>query len=170
MKEKHGNLSGFGHSPDALRTVTDPAVLADVAAGVLGDGHTIAFRASGSSMRPFIRDGDVLTVVPTDPRDLRAGDIVYYAGRGSRPAAHRILRRAKRNGRTVFMTRGDASGGPCAAVEAHQVLGRVTAATRGGRTVRLDGRTRRWMALVLAGLQPLKRLLLTALASLRKKS
>ena len=43
---------------------------------VLTGGMKLRFRANGSSMRPFIRDGDVLTVENVEVRELTPGEII----------------------------------------------------------------------------------------------
>ena len=86
-----GGLAAAVLLPPTLRGVTRG--LLDIARGVdalahqqregdgqaqalLRAGHTLRFRAAGQSMRPFLRDGDFLTIVPAAPTDCQPGDIV----------------------------------------------------------------------------------------------
>jgi len=65
------------------------ANFSDLCGDLLSGGRPIRFRASGSSMAPAIRDGDLLTVEPLATRSLSEGDIVLYpVGTGFR--AHRV--------------------------------------------------------------------------------
>ena len=52
------------------------------------------FKACGRSMQPTIYEGETITVEPTDPVNVREGDIVLYRQNG-RIIAHRILRIVK---------------------------------------------------------------------------
>jgi hypothetical protein len=46
-------------------------------------GETVSFRPRGDSMSPRIASGDLCTVEPVDPSDLRAGDVVLCKVRGA---------------------------------------------------------------------------------------
>jgi signal peptidase I len=108
----------------------------DVSSDLLSSGYGIRFRASGSSMRPAICDGDFITVDPVTPSSLAPGDVVVYR-RLDRLFAHRVVRiETDRSGVPVFMCRGDAASAFDAPVAAHQILGEV------GRVQRLAGQTR----------------------------
>lgn len=45
-------------------------------------GETVRIRPHGNSMRPRVRDGDLVTVAPCRVEDLRVGDIVLVRVRG----------------------------------------------------------------------------------------
>jgi len=58
---------------------------------VLEKNVPFRFTASGSSMTPFIRDGDILTISPVSLR-LRRGDVVPFVNPSSNQLmVHRIL-------------------------------------------------------------------------------
>ena len=67
-----------------------PVGFSDMCAGLLAEGRPVRFRASGSSMTPAIRDGDLLTVEPAGRRPFAEGDVVLYPI-GGRFRAHRVL-------------------------------------------------------------------------------
>lgn len=134
-----------------------PAELEELSAEVLGDGGSLSFRARGGSMLPFIRDGDLVTIRPVAPGDLRIGDVAFYRAPRARLVVHRVVGRAVREGLVVLTTRGDSSEGEEEGVEAGDVLGRVASVTRGAKVHSLDsgvwlwgGRT--WVALSGSGL------------------
>lgn len=113
-------------------------------ADLLQSGQPVSFRASGSSMVPTLRAGDLVTVVPVGVADIRPGDVLLYAtARGL--TAHRVLRTLPGDSHRTFRTRGDAPGSTEEQVEASQVLGRVESLRRNGR----DRRLRRRLALPL---------------------
>ena len=66
-----------------------PGAFSDLCTGLLEAGQPVRFRASGSSMVPAIRDGDLLTVEPAGRRPFAECDIVLYAAAG-RFRAHRV--------------------------------------------------------------------------------
>jgi hypothetical protein len=67
------------------------AAFAPLCLELLAQGTPIRFRASGSSMAPTIRDGELLHVVPLAGA-VRMGCVVLYEC-GGRLTAHRVRRR-----------------------------------------------------------------------------
>jgi signal peptidase I len=120
-----------GRRPSEEIPLSGPA-LAELLQAVMKKGIPFTFRVSGTSMFPFIRDGDVVTVSPQEGRAPRFGDVVLrLAADGQQVLVHRVI---GTNG-GAYLTRGDASSladGP-AALE--HVLGRVVALKRRGRVL-----------------------------------
>lgn len=110
----------------------------DVSSELLRLGYGIRFCPHGHSMHPTIRDGEAVTVEPVEARDVRRGDIILYQT-GKRVIAHRVVRVEGREA-ISFILRGDASRDCDAPVSGSQVLGRITAVERGGRSLRLANR------------------------------
>jgi hypothetical protein len=106
--------------------------------GSLGEAH---LPASGSSMLPSIRPGDVLEVHRERMAGVSKGDIVVFE-REARLVTHRVVEKVTGPERTLLITRGDALRAPDPPVTPEELLGRVTAILRGGR--RLDPRLTRW--------------------------
>lgn len=107
---------------------------------LLNLGCCVSFRAPGNSMRPTIFDGEMITVRPVSPSDIKPGDIILYRYPGS-IVAHRVVRIEKRDSDVPrFILRGDALGAPGEAVEVDQVLGKVVSVERGGRSIDLYSR------------------------------
>ena len=113
-------------------------------------GLGVRFRAPGTSMHPTIRHGDLITVEPVAPSNLKRGDIVLYRLQNDF-IAHRLVNIEERNGcGLTFILRGDASTTCDAPVKPAQVLGKVVRVERGNR--RLDPYSRRvrlWSMLYL---------------------
>jgi signal peptidase I len=125
-----------------------PHHFAAIVAELLMSGQQVRFPAPGKSMQPTIRDGEVVTVEPLSPSDVRKGDIILYR-RGEGLIAHRVIRIMKGPGTArssaiasygMFVLRGDASTACDLPVEPGQVLGRVVAVERQGRSISLVGR------------------------------
>lgn len=62
----------------------------DLCRALLASGTAVRLRVRGSSMRPAIRDGDLLTVEPISHRSLARGEVVVFVS-GTRIVAHRVL-------------------------------------------------------------------------------
>jgi signal peptidase I len=104
---------------------------------LLRDGRVVRFRASGWSMEPAIRDGDVITVEPVEPGEVRTGDVVLFeADRGL--TAHRVVA-GLTGSRPGFLVRGSAESLENEVVALEKVLGRVERIER-------SGAYRRWRA------------------------
>ena len=74
--------------------------LSELAGSVLSTGKLFGFRAHGTSMSPFIRDGDTIYLQRTEP--YRVGDVVM-ARSPAGATVHRIVRISG----TTITTRGD---------------------------------------------------------------
>jgi len=104
-------------------------------------------------MHPTICHGDVITVEPVAPGNLRKGDIILYRFQNDF-IAHRIVNVEEREGcNLTFILRGDASTGCDAPVKPKQVLGKVVFLERNHRIinpyslrVRLWGMVYLWLA------------------------
>lgn len=110
----------------------------DVATELLSRGYRVRFRAEGASMHPTIRAGETITVEPRS--EIAVGDIAFYrAKRGL--IAHRVVEIRQWNGNArLLLTRGEDTGSTDEAVREHQILGRVVAVERNGRSIDLGGR------------------------------
>lgn len=130
-------------------------LLLDLTADLLSRGTRVRFRPSGRSMYPSIREGELITVEPVAPRDVKVADIVLYRSeRGL--IAHRLVgtQRIQCTALTqssvlsphhFFLLRGDTSSSWDEPVEAHQILGRVVFVERNGRSIALASRgAKRW--------------------------
>jgi signal peptidase I len=98
----------------------------DVAGHVLAAGCSIRFRAEGTSMRPAINDGDLITVKAQGTESLQGGQVIVYL-REHRPLAHRVVAiLTTAAGNVLVVSRGDARPTDDAPVDAGCVLGKVT--------------------------------------------
>ncbi len=133
-------------------------LLLDLTAELLSRGTRVRFRPTGRSMYPSIREGELITVEPVVPSDVKLGDIILYRSQRG-VIAHRVievsrsqtessafgaagfsLRASSSRDVRVFRLLGDASLSCDKPVEARQILGRVASVERGGRSVALASR------------------------------
>jgi signal peptidase I len=104
----------------------------ELAAEILQRGERINLRVQGASMLPSLFPGDVLTIRRCDPREIVAGDIVFFRREG-RCFAHRVAERMTGGTACRMRTRGDALTDCDPPVSESEVLGRVTHVERNGR-------------------------------------
>jgi hypothetical protein len=109
------------------------AALSDLLSDVLARGVPFRFEASGYSMLPFLRGGDILTVSPLRRR-ARLGDVVAAV---TGPSRGLVVHRVSGRRGDLYHIRADNGHDPADIVASSAVLGIVTRAERGSRTVRL---------------------------------
>ncbi len=132
---------------------------------VLARGVPFRFRAGGTSMDPFIRDGDIVTIVPADARGPRIGDVVACCHpREGHLVIHRIV--ASMPG--GMLIRGDANEAADGVVAVGQVLGVVSAIGRDGRRVMLGNGPERWILAHLSRAGLLRRIVALVRAATRR--
>lgn len=135
-----------------------------LAIGILGNGQYLRFRAFGSSMLPFIKSGDVLSVSPV--RKMRRGDVVLYCADDDRMVVHRVTC-ALGNGK--WLVQGDALSKPDGVVFGRNILGCVVALDRSGRRIPVDTGIHRWLGLLWLSTLPLSRRIYLELVKLKAK-
>ena len=160
-------LSDLRHPATRLQEI--PVYPGDeLAAQVLRGGNSLRITARGASMLPFLRDGDVVSVIPIAPDRVAVGDVICYESPPGRVFLHRVIRRDG----TGFVAKGDALRF-VESVDATDVLGTVVAVQRNGRTIGWDNeaarrrnraivRVTRVLPLLLAVALPVRRLLRAA--------
>ncbi len=108
---------------------------------LLARGLTVRIRATGNSMRPFIRSGSLISFRRL-AGPVRMGDVVLVLEHGHRPLFHRVHRIEERADAVWIQTHGDGAARPDAFVPSTSVLGRV---------VRVEeARTAEWLATAVA--------------------
>ncbi|MDA2923342.1 hypothetical protein MYX65_01590 [Acidobacteria bacterium AH-259-L09] len=133
----------------------------DLTAELLSRGTSVCFRPSGRSMYPSIQEGELITVEPVQPPDVKREDIILYrsergviahrvvevSGSQAEPSAYGAagfsLRASSSNSQEetlVLRLRGDASLCCDEPVAGQQVLGRVVGVQRNGRSIQLASR------------------------------
>jgi signal peptidase I len=108
------------------------AACCDLVADVVRLSGQVQLKVSGVSMVPVLWPGDLLTVHPIEPGNFTPGSVLVFR-QNNRLVVHRLLRREG----AQLVTRGDSR--PCldAPVSSAEILGRVEAAQRNGRSLSL---------------------------------
>ena len=100
-------------------------------------GVPLRIMVSGSSMHPFIKNQDVLTIAPIIDQGFRVGEVVAFILPGSRMLAiHRIVAK-KAN---LWLIKGDNNALVDGLVPNEDILGKVFYIERQGREVRIGFR------------------------------
>jgi len=114
--------------------------ITELMCAVIARGGTFRFRAGGSSMFPFIRDGDLVSIVSLPSRTPRLGAVIAF--RRADPAvvygAYLVVHRLVRKTRQGFHFLGDnqcrqSTEGP---LDRSSLMGEVARVERRGRGVR----------------------------------
>lgn len=135
------------------------AAFAELMEAVLERDVPFRFTAHGSSMTPFIRDGDVLIVAPLSS-PLRRGDVVPFINPANNELlVHRILDISREG----CLLKGDNNSVPDGRIPTSAIIGRVDRVAHGGRPARFGLGVERFLIAWLS-----RRCLLTrVVASLR---
>ena len=131
---------------------------ASIAHDVLGRGRILRFKANGGSMSPFIRNGDVVEVVPFKGK-MNVGDIILYHSSCGNSIIHRVIQRKKEG----IITKGDSSFSCDQPLLSKQVLGRVAVVEKNGWYIRLDRPMVRLINILLATISPFSLLIYPSL-------
>jgi signal peptidase I len=129
---------------------------------LLRAGQRIRLEVAGSSMYPFIKDGDVVEIEKPGPR-LQKGDVLLVRVCGNSYVIHRVV---KVDGEYFFL-RGDFQQGLQGPFRRGDIVGRVVAIYRGGRRYTLERGFLRIMSLLWIRITPSRRVL-TILVNLIK--
>jgi signal peptidase I len=109
------------------------AGFAELMATVLQKGAPFRFKASGGSMSPFIRDGDVISIASLDQKGPRVGDVVAFTHPDKE---HLFVHRVVGKHQSTFLIQGDNPAcSPDGLIPAGDLIGKVIKVERDGRTV-----------------------------------
>lgn len=129
--------------------ISSPAFIG-LSAEILSLGKTLRFQASGSSMQPLVRDGDVLLIKPVDPQDIRLGDIVLCQGEGERVVVHRVIRKRSKPEGLSFQIQGDQAAQPDGWIPAGSIYGRLVAIDREDQLIDMEKTKMRFLGWLAA--------------------
>jgi len=73
---------------------------------IISQGRSVKILASGYSMFPFLRKGDLLTVEPVPMKTIKRGDVVVFESE-EKWIAHRVIKIRSNPESLEFLLRGD---------------------------------------------------------------
>jgi signal peptidase len=116
---------------------------------IISQGRSVQITASGYSMFPFLRKGDLLTVEPAPIEQIKRGDIVVYEF-NEKWIAHRVIQINHNSEGLEFLLRGDTCVAFDPLVNKENFIGAVTEFQRLNRQKKLNGSRRRlWTKVIL---------------------
>jgi signal peptidase I len=115
-----------------------PELLAILLRDLTAEGKPVEIPVRGSSMRPWLRDGDRVRLVPMTVEEMRVGDVVVRVNTAG-PVIHRFVGRWPSRQGWRLLTKGDGASRLDPPVRADELVGRVVARVRDGRAQRLEG-------------------------------
>jgi len=93
---------------------------------ILNSGSILRVKATGKSMSPFLRGGEIVTIRQVPCSSLRKGDLIFFKNSSRCPMLHRFIRKQRSlDGGILFQTKGDALLTFDEQVPYHRVLGKV---------------------------------------------
>jgi signal peptidase len=99
--------------------------------------HSVKIEASGYSMFPFLRKGDVQTISPIPIEDIQIGDVVVFE-QNNNWISHRVIAIQKTNNEISLILRGDTSRFLDPTVTKENYIGKTVSFERNGKTIVLD--------------------------------
>ena len=95
-------------------------------AEILQQELDLRVKVTGSSMRPFINNGEVVTLRKVDTESLNRGDIIYFTSASGTPVMHRITsKEITPDSCLLFTTKGDAHQQEDLQISGNQILGKA---------------------------------------------
>ncbi|MHA7139530.1 signal peptidase I [Rossellomorea arthrocnemi] len=91
--------------------------------------------AQGTSMFPYIKDGDVCTFVTCAPSDLEKGDTALYHTVQGKLVTHRFVKQQTINEDKFYMFKGDTNLGLDEPIGDQQIIGKLIYIKRRNRKV-----------------------------------
>jgi len=92
---------------------------------ILGRDLSLRVKATGSSMAPFLKGSEFLTIKKTASASLHIGDLIFFKTRHGLPILHRIVRKKHERDISIFQTKGDALISIDGPVNGDCILGKV---------------------------------------------
>lgn len=116
---------------------------------IIRQGRSVQIFASGYSMFPFLRKGDILTIDPAPIEQIKRGDIVVYE-LNEKWIAHRVIQINHNTEGLEFLLRGDTCVAFDTPVNKENFIGRISEFQRLNYQKNLNGIYRRiWTKLTL---------------------
>jgi signal peptidase len=116
---------------------------------IISQGRSVQIVASGYSMFPFLRKGDILTINPAPMEQIKRGDIVVYE-LNEKWIAHRVIQVNHNSEGLEFLLRGDTCAAFDPPVNKENFIGIVPEFQRLNYLKKLNGSLRRlWTKVIL---------------------
>jgi signal peptidase I len=117
------------------------AVFLELTRETINRGTLLHFKAHGTSMHPFIRNGDIIVNRPFKNTTAKIGDIIFFrrSEEENTYTAHRLIKKDKSGGVTRLLTKGDDLGYYDPPVLPEWVIGKIIQVERDNKRLVLTG-------------------------------
>ena len=106
---------------------------------LIESNHSVKIVASGYSMFPFMRNGDIQTISPVPIEEIQIGDVAVFE-RNNVWISHRVIDIRKTNNETILILRGDTCIQIDPLVTKENYVGKTVEFERGAKTINLNNR------------------------------
>jgi len=126
-----------------------------LAADILKRGGIFRFKAQGSSMFPFIRSGDILSIKSIPIESLKTGDVLFCRLSERVLVAHRLVHQKIKDYPHLLRLRGDHSMAPGEIIRTNDIIGKVVGLKRGNLKESKTRGLRNWLTILWINSWPL---------------
>ena len=117
---------------------------------LIENNHAVKIVASGYSMFPFMRNGDLLTISPVPMEEIQIGDVAVFE-RNNDWISHRVIDIRKTNNETTLILRGDTCIQNDPLVTKENYIGKTLSFERGGKVYEVGSFKRKNKRIVRLG-------------------
>ena len=131
-------LEKFSPSPDVFTYLCQEG---------LRSGKAVRLLATGDSMVPIIRQGDMLLITPLAGGAIRVGDVVFFADKHGRMVLHRVIRIRQHESGHRFLLQADNSIQADGWISLEAIYGRLASFERTGEHFSMSRSSMRLLSL-----------------------
>ena len=131
-------ISEFSFSSNPQEVSCSSAQLRELSSEILHAGLSLRLVGKGESMRPMVRESDLLEIQPADPSSIHRGEIVLCLLEDGRVVIHRVVRIDRRANGLRFLVQGDQALEPDGWIGAESVLGRLVELKRDSKHISMQ--------------------------------
>ena len=117
---------------------------------LIENNHAVKIVASGYSMFPFMRNGDIQTISPIPMEEIQIGDVAVFE-RNNDWISHRVIEIRKTNNETILILRGDTCIQIDPLVTKENYIGKTVAFERVGKVYEIGSFKRKNKRIVWLG-------------------
>ncbi|WP_284285526.1 signal peptidase I [Alicyclobacillus fastidiosus] len=99
----------------------------------------IEIPSSGTSMYPFIAQGNVCRFYPVWPSQIKRGDILLFSTGHGRLFGHRVFQTSEHHGHIEYVCKGDTNRFPDDSIVDTQIIGKLVVVRKRWCSLRTDG-------------------------------
>lgn len=118
---------------------------------LIENNHAVKIVASGYSMFPFMRNGDIQTISPVPIEEIQIGDVAVFE-RNNDWISHRVIDIRKINNETTLILRGDTCIQIDPVVTKENYVGKTVSFERGGKVYEVGSKRNKRIAWIILSL------------------